>query len=71
MPVYVFECNVCGATFERKSNMNDDLSEVICPNGHTKVHRIYSVPTVIFKGSGFYVNDNRSKVSKASYDQRT
>ena len=71
MPLYVFECDVCGTIFERESHMNDDLLGVTCPNGHSKTHRIYSVPAVIYKGSGFYVNDNRSKVSKASQDQHT
>ena len=71
MPVYVFDCDVCGATFERESHMNDDLSDVTCSNGHKQVHRIYSVPSVIYKGSGFYVNDSRSKPPMVSHDQRT
>ena len=59
MPVYTFKCDVCGTTFDRTCHSNDDLSEIICPNGHTQVHRVYSAPAIIFKGSGFYVNDSR------------
>jgi len=44
--------------------MNDGSSEIRCPNDHTKVRRIYSVPSIIFKGSGFYVNDSRKKPAK-------
>lgn len=68
MPVYVFECELCGEIFERESHMNDDLSQVICPNGHPTAHRVYSAPAVIYKGSGFYVNDKRAKASKPSRD---
>lgn len=59
MPVYTFKCDVCGKTFDKTCHSYDDLSEIICPNGHTQVHRIYSAPAIIFKGSGFYVNDSR------------
>ena len=59
MPVYQFKCDVCGVTFEKRFHMTDDKSNVVCPNGHTKVHQIHPVPYIIFKGSGFYVNDNR------------
>jgi putative FmdB family regulatory protein len=64
MPIYTFYCTVCGTTFDRKHHMNDGLSEVSCPNGHTKIRRVYSVPSIIFKGSGFYVNDSRMKPAK-------
>jgi putative FmdB family regulatory protein len=59
MPTYAFKCAVCGATFEKDLHMNDGLSEVRCPNGHTNIQKVYSVPAIIFKGSGFYINDSR------------
>ena len=64
MPIYSFKCAVCGVTFDTELHMNDYSLELSCPNGHTKVHRVYSVPSIIFKGSGFYVNDNRKKPAK-------
>ena len=69
MPVYTFNCDVCGTTFDRTYHAYDDLSEVNCPNGHTQVHRVYSAPTIIYKGSGFYVNDNRKSQSRQNFEK--
>jgi putative FmdB family regulatory protein len=66
MPVYEFQCEICGEVFEKVSSINGSLPEVTCPQGHSQVHRVYSAPTIIFRGSGFYVNDSRSKASKPS-----
>ena len=71
MPTYWFKCDVCGAVFEKKLHMMDDKSSVICPHGHTKVHQIYTAPHVIFKGSGFYVTDNRTKSATDDIDVTT
>lgn len=64
MPVYTFKCEICGTTFDRTCHSYDNLSEVTCPNEHTQVHRVYYAPTIIFKGSGFYINDNRKRQQK-------
>jgi predicted nucleic acid-binding Zn ribbon protein len=37
-----------------------DSPPTTCPEGHNGVHRVFAPPTIIFKGSGFYVTDNRS-----------
>jgi len=71
MPVYVFKCEVCGAIFEKRCHMNENLSEFVCPKNHTQVHRMYSPPHIIFKGPGFYVNDSRSKTSKGKHEQNS
>lgn len=59
MPIYEYRCAVCGSTFERVTGF-DDTSAVTCPNGHSDTRRIFSPPGIVFKGSGFYVTDNRS-----------
>lgn len=64
MPVYQYSCNVCGVKFERLLSFMDDYSKVVCPNGHTQVRKIYSIPSVIYKGNGWYSTDNRSKSTK-------
>jgi putative FmdB family regulatory protein len=57
MPIYEYECAECGIHFDRLQRFGDPQPDT-CPNGHTQVHRLLSEPTVIFKGSGFYVTDN-------------
>jgi putative FmdB family regulatory protein len=57
MPIYEYECLECGAHFDRLQHFGDPQPKT-CPNGHPRVHRLLSQPTIIFKGSGFYVTDN-------------
>ena len=57
MPVFVYECDVCGMQFELHRHYRDP-HPTTCPAGHTGVHRVFAPPTIVFKGSGFYVTDN-------------
>ncbi len=58
MPIYEYECGVCQCRFERKQRF-DEEPVAVCPECEGKARRvIHSVP-IIFKGSGFYVTDNR------------
>jgi putative FmdB family regulatory protein len=59
MPVHEYECDVCGKRFSVRRSFGDP-QPTTCPDGHEGVHRVFSPPTIIFKGSGFYVTDNRS-----------
>jgi predicted nucleic acid-binding Zn ribbon protein len=43
--------------FEQRRHYHDP-HPTTCPAGHVGVHRIFAPPTIIFKGSGFYVTDN-------------
>ncbi len=66
MPIYEYECNVCNFQFERKQRF-DEEPVAMCPECQGKARRVlHSVP-VIFKGSGFYITDNRkgSAIEKA------
>ncbi len=58
MPVYEFSCSECGKVFEKNVPFDKSFSNIRCPAGHQKVHRIYSPITVVFKGSGFYSTDH-------------
>ena len=58
MPIYEYECGVCQCHFERKQKF-DEEPVAVCPECEGRARRvIHSVP-IIFKGSGFYVTDNR------------
>ena len=58
MPIYLYECDSCGLRFERLQRMSEDaLTE--CPECDGHVHRVIQPVGVIFKGSGFYITDNR------------
>ncbi len=63
MPAYTYRCDNCGVRFDRQQKFNDrPLSR--CPEcGKNALHRVYRPVGVVFKGSGFYVTDNRSSAS--------
>jgi putative FmdB family regulatory protein len=59
MPLYAYRCNNCGHEFEVRQRFSDGpLSD--CPQCDGTVRRIISQVGVVFKGSGFYVTDNRN-----------
>ena len=56
MPRYDYRCTECGHEFEVKQSFSDE-PVAACPLCGVESRRvIHSVP-VVFKGSGFYVND--------------
>ncbi len=63
MPVYTYRCSNCGVEFDHQQKFNEkNLTR--CPEcGKKKLNRVYRPVGVVFKGSGFYVTDNRSKSS--------
>jgi len=67
MPTYEYQCDACGHEFEAFQSMKDDALTV-CPECQKKsLRRLISGGVgIIFKGSGFYVNDSRGAGSSAS-----
>ena len=65
MPTYEYECRSCGYTFEKTQSMSEPALKD-CPECGKEVRRlIFGGSGVIFKGSGFYVNDSKGKNSAA------
>lgn len=59
MPIYEYECLVCGIHFECFRHFDDPPPEE-CPRGHRSIRRVFSPPAIVFNGPGFYVTDNRN-----------
>lgn len=64
MPVYVYQCDSCGVTFERQQSFSD-APLTNCPECDGHVHRVIQPVGIVFRGSGFYITDNRTKSSTA------
>lgn len=58
MPIYSYRCKDCGYEFDQRQRMSDDPLAV-CPVCEGRVRRVVNSVGVVFKGSGFYVTDNR------------
>ena len=56
MPLYEYECDVCGHRFEKIQKFSDPLEDT-CPKCGGHVHKLMSSPAIQFKGSGFYITD--------------
>lgn len=72
MPAYDYSCQTCGTRFEVIQSFSED-SLTRCPEadsiaspaactqpGKGQVAKVFSVPSITFKGDGFYRNDSRS-----------
>ncbi len=57
MPIYEFECNSCGARFDRLQKLSDPDPEN-CPDcGAPQVRRRVTAPAFRLAGSGWYETD--------------
>lgn len=59
MPIYAYKCTECSHEFELRQRMSDD-PVTDCPACEGTVRRVVNNVGIVFKGSGFYVTDNRN-----------
>ncbi len=65
MPTYQYRCTDCSAEHEVVQRFTDDpLTD--CPSCDGNLRKVYSAVGVVFKGSGFYATDNRTKGSTSA-----
>ncbi|HYJ80403.1 MAG TPA: zinc ribbon domain-containing protein [Longimicrobiaceae bacterium] len=61
MPTYEYRCPECGTDFEKFQRMSDTPGAE-CPScGAAAERRISGGTGLLFKGSGFYITDNRGE----------
>jgi putative FmdB family regulatory protein len=56
MPLYEYECYVCGHRFEKIQKTTAEPTK-ICPDCGGAVRRLLGAPALQFKGTGWYVTD--------------
>jgi len=59
MPLYEYQCTVCGERSEILQRVSDP-SYTHCPKCGGMVKKLFSSPAIQFKGSGFYKTDYAS-----------
>lgn len=78
MPTYEYRCRTCDARFELQQSFSED-SLTHCPGaaseqgpaacvapGEGEVRKIFSAPSITFKGDGFYKTDSRSGAARSA-----
>jgi putative FmdB family regulatory protein len=65
VPLYEYQCLPEKHTFEVRQSINDEPVQV-CPVCGGPVRRVIHPVGIVFKGSGFYVNDSRKSSSSTS-----
>jgi len=74
MPIYEYECEKCGVTFEAMQNISAKPLKTCNGLGcedkdNGKVHRVVSASGFILKGSGWYTSDYPSEARKKGWEQ--
>lgn len=59
MPTYVYACDSCGKQFEQFQSFKDEPLTVCHCGQAGKVRRVIQPAGIVFKGSGWYINDSR------------
>ena len=60
MPTYQYRCADCGRELEVVQKFTD-ASLTVCPKCSGDLRKVFNAVGVVFKGSGFYATDNRTK----------
>lgn len=58
MPTYAYLCTTCSHTFDVFQKFTDDpLTH--CPECEASIRKVFQPVGIVFKGSGWYINDSR------------
>ena len=68
VPTYQYACTECGHAFEQFQSFSDDALTT-CPECEGRLRKLFNAVGVVFKGSGFYETDYRSKAYKKSAEE--
>ena len=70
MPTYEYACTTCTHRFELVQKFSDaPITE--CPECGGAVRKVYFAAGVVFKGSGWYINDSRPAAPSESSSAST
>ena len=70
MPLYDYKCAKCGHIFEAQQKMSEEPLK-FCPLCQGPIKRLISASGIIFKGSGFHVNDYGKKPAPPATNEKT
>ena len=69
MPTYEYECTACGQHIEVFQRFSEDALTT-CGVCGGKLRKVFHPAGIVFKGSGFYATDSRSKASSGASSKK-
>jgi len=66
MPIYEYHCPTCKATYELQQGFSAESTHTCEQCNKGTVKRVLYAPRVVFKGSGFYATDSKSRSTAIS-----
>ena len=61
MPTYTYRCKECEYQFDKRQSFTEDaLKECPSCGAETGLRKVVNSVGIVFKGSGFYVTDNKN-----------
>jgi len=69
LPIYEYQCERCGTVTDIKHGFKETPSDA-CPKCGGTLKRLFNAAGIVFKGSGFYVNDSRKASSEAKAESK-
>ncbi len=67
MPLYDYKCSTCQKVTEVRHGFGESFTDP-CPECGGALSRVFNPAPIVFKGSGFYINDSRGKSQSAAKD---
>ena len=61
MPTYEYHCPKCKATYDLRESFSAETTHACVECGKGTAKRVLHAPRVVFKGSGFYATDAKSR----------
>ncbi|MDQ2993177.1 MAG: zinc ribbon domain-containing protein [Candidatus Eremiobacteraeota bacterium] len=69
MPLYDYQCATCQHVVEIRHGFDDTL-DAVCAKCGGELKRVFNPAPIVFKGSGFYINDSRPKSESGSAEPK-
>jgi putative FmdB family regulatory protein len=66
MPTYEYACPACKAVYDLRQGFDAEITHKCEECGKGIAKRVLHAPPVVFKGSGWYATDSRSKTGSES-----
>ncbi len=70
MPLYEYRCQKCAHLYEKREGF-DAPARQKCPTCGGQAQRVLHAAPIVFKGSGFYVTDNRAAAPTSESEAKT